>query len=93
MALPYHGPYRIIDVLPNGLSVRPVDKVDEKPILVNVDRVTLCLQELPDETWLGSRKRRSVHTHKRKQKSKSVSKPQHRYELRSRSDVPHEDMY
>ncbi len=77
LALPYYGPYGIIDVLPNGLSVRPVDKVDEKPILVNVDCVTLCPQELLDETWLGPRKRRSVRIHKRKQKSKSVSQPQH----------------
>ena len=92
LALPYHGPYRIVDVLPNGLSVRPVDKVDEKPILVNVDRVTLCPQELPDETWLGSRKRRQVRTHQQRQKSRTASKPHHRYELRSRSDIPHEDM-
>ena len=44
------------------LSVRPVDKPKEKPILVNVDRVTLYPSELPNSSWLGPR----VSTKKRK---------------------------
>ena len=58
LSLPYHGPYRIIEVLTNGLSVRPVDKPNTKPILVNVDRVTPCPPELADESWLGPKKER-----------------------------------
>ena len=38
MALPYHGPYRIIEVRPNNcVLVRPVDKPDDKPIFVSMD--------------------------------------------------------
>ena len=58
LSLPYHGPYRIVEVLTNGLSVRPVDKPNMKPILVNVDRVTPCPPELADESWLGPKKER-----------------------------------
>ena len=31
MALRYYGPYRIVEVLSNGLSVRPVDSPQEQP--------------------------------------------------------------
>ena len=60
LSMPYHGPYRIVDVF--GNTVRPMDKPKEKPILVNVDRVTLYLIELPNSSWLGPR----VSTKKRK---------------------------
>ena len=49
--LPYH--YRIVDVFENNLSVRRVDRPNEKPILVNMDCVTTCPSELPDLSWLG----------------------------------------
>ncbi len=58
LGLPYHGPYRVLEVHPNGLSVRPVDKPEENPILVNVDHVTSYPGELADESWLGNRTRR-----------------------------------
>ena len=32
VALPYHGPFRIMEVLPNGVSVRPVDRPQDEPI-------------------------------------------------------------
>lgn len=63
LSLPYHGPYRIVDIFGNALSVRPVDRPNKKPILVNMDHVTSCPSELPDSSWLGPR----VETPKRKQ--------------------------
>ena len=86
MALPYHGPFRIVEVLPNGLSVRPVDRPQDEPILVNVDRTTKCPDELSDESWLGSRGKRRQRAGRRKP-PRPTSSPSHqnRYELRSRT--------
>ena len=42
LALPYHGPFRILEVLPNCLVVKPVDLPDDPAIKVNMDRVTQC---------------------------------------------------
>ncbi len=59
LALPYHGPFQVVDVTSNGLSVYPVDHLTEEPILVSMDRVTSCPEELPDVSWLGTRQRQS----------------------------------
>ena len=56
LALPYHGPYRVLEVQSNCLLVRPVDKPDDKPILVSMDRVVKCSPELPGVSWLGKEK-------------------------------------
>ena len=42
LALPYQGPYRVVDTTSHGVSVRPVNRPDLKPILVNLERVTKC---------------------------------------------------
>ncbi len=57
LAHPYFGPYRVVEVYPNGVSVRPVDCPSKSAIRVNQDRVTLCSSELPDKSWLGTRNR------------------------------------
>ena len=36
LALPYHGPYRIMNMHSNCVSVKPVDKPDDEPILVEL---------------------------------------------------------
>ena len=46
LALPYHGPYRILDVRSNCILVRPVDQLETEPILVSMDRVVRCPEEL-----------------------------------------------
>lgn len=58
LALPYHGPYRVLDVTPSGVSVRPVDRPKDEPILVNLERVTKCPEVLLDVWWLGPRRKR-----------------------------------
>ena len=50
---PYYGPYRVLDVHPNGVTVQLVDRPKSDSIRVNVDRVTLCYPELPDVSWSG----------------------------------------
>ena len=57
LVLPYYGPQRVLDVTSAGVSVRPVDRPDEEPILVNMDRVTKCPDELPNESWTGRKRR------------------------------------
>ena len=38
---------------PNNVTVRPVDRPKDQMIHVNLDRVTICPEELPDTSWLG----------------------------------------
>ena len=70
LAPPYHGPFRILEVLPNCLVVKPVDRPDDPAIKVNMDRVTQCSQELPGVPWLGLAKHRKRSAKKGKQLKK-----------------------
>ena len=74
LALPYHGPYRVLEVRQNCLLVQPVDRPDDEPILVNMDRVVECSEELPNTSWLGKQRRCSRQRRGRKS---------HRYSLRN----------
>ena len=74
LALPYHGPYRVLEVRQNCLLVQPVDRPDDEPILVNMDRVVECSEELPNTSWLGKQRHRSRQRCGRKS---------HRYSLRN----------
>ena len=88
LALPYHGPYRVVDVANNTVSVWPVDKTDKSPMLVNMERVTMCSDALPNISWLGPCSRCK---HQKKVILRSPSKstlnpnPSHNYNLRSGS--------
>ena len=53
LSRPYFGPYRVLEVHPNGVTVRPVDRPNDKSFRINLDRVTLCPMELSDKSWLG----------------------------------------
>ena len=66
LALPYHGPYCVLEVRQNCLLVRPVDRPDDEPILVNMDRVVECSEELPNTSWLGKQRHRSRQRRGRK---------------------------
>ena len=56
LALPHHGPYRVLDILPNGLSLHPVNYPEKQPILVNQDCATKCPTELHDVSWFGKKR-------------------------------------
>lgn len=58
MTLPYHDPYRIVDVQSNCLLLRLVDMPNAEPLLVNMNRAVRCADELLDESWLGPRRKR-----------------------------------
>ena len=88
LALPYHGAYRVIDVADNTVSVRPMDKPNESPMLVNMERVTKCSDALPNVSWLGPRSRRKDQkkiTLNSPPKSTLNPNPSHNYSLRSGS--------
>ena len=68
-ARPFHGPYRILELTPANASVRLVDRPQDQPIFVSLDRIRRCPEEIPDdETWSGKRRRR----HKR---AKTAAQP------------------
>ena len=53
-ARPFHGPYRVLKVFKQGVSVRPVDDPRANPIRISLDCVRRCL-EVPDAFWLSRR--------------------------------------
>ena len=56
LAWPHFGPYWVLDVHPDGLTVRPVSRPKDPSIRVNLEQATLCPPELLDESWLGNKR-------------------------------------
>ena len=86
LSLPYHGPYRIVDICSNCVAVKPVDKPDYEPILVNIDWIILCPAEVPDSSWLGYGYNTGGHKHQHKYSPTAITpaKPaDHLYATRS----------
>ena len=50
-ARPFHGPYRIVKLYDNGADIRPVDRPQEAPLRVPFDRLRVCPEEIPNESW------------------------------------------
>ena len=92
LVLSYHGPYRIMDMHSNCISVKPVDKPDDESILVNLDRILPCPAEVPDSSWLDYGN--TTETHKRPHKNLltaiTPARPaDHHYATRSKATVYH----
>ena len=51
LARPFHGPYRVVHVVDNGVEVRPVDQPHATPTRVALNRVRRCPVEMPDVFW------------------------------------------
>ena len=47
-ARPFHGPFRVMDVLETGVIVQPVDRPQDKGIRVAFDRVRRCPTGVPE---------------------------------------------
>ena len=62
LSRPYFGPYRVLKVHPNGLTVRPVDRPNEQSIRVNQDRVSVQKNCLTSHGWGGDALRGEVAT-------------------------------
>lgn len=50
-ARPFHGPYRVMELGTNDAHIRPVDRPQEEPILVALDRLRRCPDEVEDGFW------------------------------------------
>ena len=61
-ARPYHGPYRILEVMSNNAKIRPVDKPQDEPILVALSRLRRCPEEIGDDFWPTRKSTTSVET-------------------------------
>ena len=83
LALPYHGPYRILEVQTNCPLLRPVDKPDMQAILVGMDRVTRCPKELPNTSWLGPKPKRNKTWKAKKSTVTTMPPTSHSYNLHS----------
>ena len=58
----FHGPFRVVELLENGVRVVPVDKPQEAPIRVALNRVRCCPVQLPNEFWPRKNKEKSEPT-------------------------------
>ena len=62
LARAYHGPYRVIKLTPNNAHIRRVDKPEEELLLVAVDRLRRCPQEISDTFWPPDSPRKNTQT-------------------------------
>ena len=51
LARPFHGPYRVTETVDNGVMVTPIDRPQDTPFRVAMDRVRRCPKEIPDVFW------------------------------------------
>ena len=56
LARPYHGPYRIITMDTNTASIRRVDRPEDSPVLVALNCLRRCLDEVGDTFWPPDKK-------------------------------------
>ena len=87
-ARPYHGPYRVVEMDCNTAQIRRVDRPEEDTVLVALDRLRCCPEELvPDNNdfWPHPKRKRS------KKKPESFEEPSLDPDLNSRDDSPRKD--
>ena len=51
LARAYHGPYRVIKLTTNNAHIRRVDKPEDESLLVAIDRLRRCPDEVADTFW------------------------------------------
>ena len=54
-ARPFHGPYRVVELDVNDAKIRRVDRPQDETILVALDRLRRCPDEVQDEFWPPSK--------------------------------------
>ena len=57
-ARPFHGPYRVLELTTNDARICPVDKPQDPPIFVALDRIRHCPCEIPPDEFWPQRKRK-----------------------------------
>ena len=74
-ARPFRGPYRIVDIEPNNASIRRVDRPQDEPILVALQRLRRCPEEVPDEYWPPDKPRKGRPRNREKQRDDQANEP------------------
>ena len=62
LARPYYRPFGVVEIDTNTAKIRRLDRLQEEPILIALDRLRKCPAEIPDECWppnKNTRKKRS----------------------------------
>ena len=77
LGLPFQCRYRVVQADDNNVEVRPVGRPDETSRSLNVERVRLCPQEIPDVPCPRRRRR------KKRVERTDLSTCSSPYELRS----------
>ena len=57
-ARPFHGPYRLMELGANTAKIRRVDRPEEEPVLVSIDRLRRCPREFGEGFWPPDRSRK-----------------------------------
>ena len=58
-ARPFHGPYRVVEVLDTGVSVRPVHRPQEESFRVALNRLRRCPAAATEEFWPPRRQKKT----------------------------------
>ena len=62
-ARPFHGPYRVVQIDSNTAMIRRVDKPGEEPVLVALERLRRCPEEVGDDCWPPAKTRGRPKAH------------------------------
>ena len=78
LARAYHGPYRVIKLTPNNAHIRRIDKPEGELLLVAIDRLRRCPNEVADVFWPPDRSAKKQLKSKR-----AVTRSQKKHQLRA----------
>ena len=48
---PYHGPFRITNVMPSNAEVQLIEKLQDPSLFVLLSRLRRCYPEMKDDSW------------------------------------------
>ena len=69
LARAFHGPFRVLSVIPTNIEARLVDRPEQSSIFVSWSRVRQCYDELANVSWSGhsttSHSKKRVNTSKK----------------------------
>ena len=72
-ARPYHGPFWVIELGTNTAKVRRVDKPKGEPILVSLDQLRQCPEEISDKFWPHDKVKKTKKKNKERSKEEALT--------------------
>ena len=75
LACPFQGSYRVVEVYPSGLDVRPVEKPGSQCIRVAMDRIRHCPQQIPETSEVKGQSSPATGEDQEEEQTMSVPKP------------------